>query len=264
MKNILITGAATGIGLATARFFHARGWSVGLLDIDQAALAEAAMGLGDERVWQRAVDVSDEKAVGAAVEAFAVAHDGQLHCLFNNAGVLAMGRFEELAPEQHRRMVMVNVLGVIHCCYAAFPFLRQTPGAHVISMGSASALYGVPQLASYSASKFAVRGLTEALNLEWAEHGITVTDIMPPFVNTGMLRNHPDHPPIVGRMGIDLSPEQVAEAVWASLGSHRVHRPVGLRFAATFWSEQFLPRALARAIMAWLSRPAGRDDGQRS
>src|SRR5690554_2626786 len=186
MKNILITGAGSGIGLATARLFHERGWTVGLLELDPAALEAAAAQLGSERVWQRAVDVTDAAALKAAIDAFAEAQAGRLHCLFNCAGLLDIGRFEDVDLARHERMMRVNVLGVLNGCHAAFPYLKATPGARVVNMSSASALYGVPQFASYSASKFAVRGLTEALNLEWAEHDITVSDIMPPFVSTNM------------------------------------------------------------------------------
>lgn len=254
MQNILITGAGAGIGRATAQLFHRRGWSVGLVDRDATGLASLAEELGPARVWQRVVDVTDYGAVAAAVGAFADAHGGRLHCLFNSAGVLEIGRFERVEPAQHERTVAINVLGTMHCCHAAFPFLRDTPGARVVNMSSASALYGVPHFASYSASKFAVRGLTEALNLEWAAHDITVTDIMPPFVNTGMLRSQTDHPPILGRMGDTLPPEQVADVVWAAQTSRRVHRPVGLRFAATLWLSQFAPTAVLRSVMALLSR----------
>lgn len=254
MQNILITGAGAGIGRATARLFHARGWSVGLVDRDAASVAGLAEELGPSRVWQRVADVTDYDAVAAAVAAFAEVHDGRLHCLFNSAGVLEIGRFDHIEPAQHERTVAINVLGTMHCCHAAFPFLRGTPGARVVNMSSASALYGVPHFASYSASKSAVRGLTEALNLEWVEHGITVIDIMPPFVNTGMLRSQTNQPPILDRMGDTLSPEQVAAAVWAAQTSRKVHRPVGLRFAVTLWLSQFAPTAVLRSVMALLSR----------
>lgn len=255
MKNILITGAGSGIGLATARLFHERGWTVGLLELDPAALEAAAAQLGSERVWQQTVDVTDAAALKAAIDAFAEAQAGRLHCLFNCAGLLDIGRFEDVDLARHERMMRVNVLGVLNGCHAAFPYLKATPGARIVNMSSASALYGVPQFASYSASKFAVRGLTEALNLEWAEHDITVSDIMPPFVSTNMLRSQAERPPILDRMGGHLAPEQVAAAVWAAQRSRTVHRPVGLRFATTLWSSQIAPSALVRAIMGWLSRP---------
>jgi len=184
MNNMLISGAASGIGAATARLFHARGWRVGLLDVDEGALAALAAELGG--AWYAPLDVVDAAAVQAAVAEFCAQGGGQLRLLFNAAGILRTGAFVDIELEQHTRLVQINVLGVLNLCHAAFAYLKATPGAQVINMGSASALYGVPQLASYSASKFAVRGLTEALELEWREYGIRVGDLMPP------VRRHAD------------------------------------------------------------------------
>lgn len=198
MQNILISGAASGIGAASARLFHRRGWRVGLLDID----AEALRGLAAELpgAWQRAVDVSEPDAVGEALAQFCA--DGRLRLLFNCAGILRFGRFEEVALEDHARLLAINLQGVLNCCHAAFPFLRATPQAQVLNMGSASGLYGVPEMAVYSASKFAVRGLTEALELEWRRHGIRVADLMPPFVRTPMVAGQTYRPPVLRRLGL--------------------------------------------------------------
>jgi short-subunit dehydrogenase len=122
-------------------------------------------------------------------------------------------------------------------------------------MSSASALYGVPHLASYSASKFAVRGLTEALDLEWRRHGIRVQDLMPPFVNTGMVNKQAFEAPVVRRMGVKLSADDVARAAFDTLqGDPRVHVPVGLPFRFTVLLEKVMPQRATRALMAWLSR----------
>ena len=160
MNNMLISGAASGIGAATARLFHARGWRVGLLDVDEGALAALAAELGG--AWHAPLDVVDAAAAQAAVTEFCTQGGGQLRLLFNGAGILRTGAFVDIELEQHTRLVQINVLGVLNLCHAAFAYLKATPGAQVINMGSASALYGVPQLASYSASKFAVREIGRA------------------------------------------------------------------------------------------------------
>ena len=95
MQTILITGAASGIGAATARLFHARGWAVGLLDRDGEALQRLADELAG--AWFAAVDVCDEPAVQQALADFCGAHGGQLHVLFNGAGILRCGPFEQLS-----------------------------------------------------------------------------------------------------------------------------------------------------------------------
>ncbi|MFV9682751.1 SDR family oxidoreductase [Pseudomonas sp. NY15367] len=252
MNNMLISGAASGIGAATARLFHARGWRVGLLDVDEGALAALAAELGG--AWHAPLDVVDAAAVQAAVAEFCAQGGGQLRLLFNAAGILRTGAFVDIELEQHTRLVQINVLGVLNLCHAAFAYLKATPGAQVINMGSASALYGVPQLASYSASKFAVRGLTEALELEWREHGIRVGDLMPPFVDTPMVRSQAQRPAVMQRLGVRLEAEQIAAAAWKQAHASAVHRPVGLQFGVLFNLGQITPGWINRLLMAWLSR----------
>lgn len=252
MKNILITGAASGIGAATARLFHAQGWQVGLLDISHQALAELAAELGN--VWHAELDVTDPAAVRLALADFCAVHNGQLRLLFNCAGILRCGHFEQVELAEHARILQINVQGVLNMTHAAFAYLQATPEAQVINMGSASGLYGVPHLASYSASKFAVRGLTEALELEWAKYGIRVGDLMPPFVSTPMLSSQTFQPPVMRRLGVRLKAEDVAAAVWRQAQSPLLHRPISLQFKLLYWSGQLTPAWISRRIMAWLSR----------
>lgn len=252
MDSILITGAASGIGAASARIFRARGWRVGLLDMNGEALQRLAGELGD--AWWRELDVTDATAVRDAVADFAGSGDGRLRLLFNCAGVLRFGRFEEIPVADHARLLAINVQGLLNCCHAAFAYLKATPGAQVLNMGSASGLYGVPEMASYSASKFAVRGLTEALELEWRRHGIRVADLMPPFVRTPMVAGQSYEPPVLRRLGLRLVAEDIAEAAWRQAHARGVHRPIGALFKALYWSGQMSPPALNRWVMAWLSR----------
>ncbi|MGP0175252.1 SDR family oxidoreductase [Pseudomonas sp. NCHU5208] len=252
MNNILITGAASGIGAATARLFHARGWQVGLLDVDGAALASLAAELGG--AWYRALDVTDVTAAEQAIGEFCALQQGRLRLLFNCAGILRTGAFEQIALQEHLRMLQINVLGLLAFTHLAFPYLKATSDAQVLNMGSASGLYGVPLMASYSASKFAVRGLSEALELEWRAHGIRVGDLMPPFVDTPMVASQAQRPPIIRRMGVHLLAEHIAEAAWQQTQVNRVHRPVGVQFRLLHALGQVTPAFITRALMAWLSR----------
>lgn len=254
MKAIFITGAGAGIGAATARRFHAAGWSVGLVDVNEMAVATLAAELG-ERVWWRTLDVTDSNRVHAAIEAFAGEHGGYLHVLFNCAGILRTGAFEKISPGQHKGIIDINVTGLINVTHAAFRFLRATPGAMVVNMSSASAVYGVPDLASYSASKFAVRGLTEALEIEWQKYDIRVLDIMPPFVRTAMVAQNQS--PVIDRLGVGLDANDIADAVWHAVrkgNAGAVHRPVGLQFRATMLAAKLTPSGLTRGLMRFLSR----------
>ena len=252
MNTILITGAASGIGAATARLFHGKGWQVGLLDNNPQALAELSTEL--DNAWHAALDVTDAQAAERAVQAFCNQYNGQLRLLFNGAGILHCGHFEDIDLAEHARILQINVQGLLNMTHVAFPFLRATANAQVINMGSASGMYGVPHLASYSASKFAVRGLTEALDLEWAKHGIRVADLMPPFVSTPMLSNQRFQAPVMRRMGVNLEAETVAQVAWAQTQSRAVHRPISLQFKLLYWSGQLTPAWMTRRLMAWLSR----------
>ncbi|OEC36528.1 NADP-dependent 3-hydroxy acid dehydrogenase YdfG [Pseudomonas cuatrocienegasensis] len=253
MQTILITGAASGIGAATARLFHARGWAVGLLDRD----GEALQCLADELVgaWFAAVDVCDEPAVQQALADFCGAHGGHLHVLFNGAGILRCGPFEQISLADQLLTVQINISGLLTVTHCAFAYLQATPQAQVINMGSASALYGVPQMATYSASKCAVRGFTEALELEWAVHGIRVGSLMPPFVNTPMVTGQGSRPPVMRRLGVHLDAEDIALAAWQQAQAPKVHRPISLQFGLLYWADQFSPSLLSRWVMRWLSRP---------
>ena len=186
--TVFITGAAAGIGRATAALFARRGYRVGAYDVDPAGLAT----LGEEvrarggDISTGELDVTDAEGWSARLAEF-TGESRRLDILVNNAGVLSSGPFEDIPLQRQRRIVEINVTGTLFGMHTAFPYLRDTAGAQVVNMCSASAMYGQPELATYSATKFAVRGLTEALDLEWRRHGIRVLDIWPLFVATAMV-----------------------------------------------------------------------------
>ncbi len=251
MKSILITGAASGIGKATAELFAAKGWFVGLYDLNDKNLPEIARLLGGNACWQR-LDVTSRDSVKSALKQFTAQTSGKIGVLFNSAGVAHFGRFMSLSAEAHQQTVAVNVQGVINCAYAAFPWLKETPGARMISMSSASAVYGTPDFASYSATKFAVKALTEALNVEWQPHGIRVSDILPPFVDTPMVRNNPQMKSM-DRLGVQLNAEQVAKIVWKAAHSTRIHWPVGLQFKLLYQLSGILPTRVNHALVKFIA-----------
>lgn len=248
--GIFITGAASGIGMATARLFHARGWRVGLTDVAEPPLEKLSQQLGG--AWHRVVDVTDAAALKAAVHDFAAG--GGMSVMFNCAGIMLVEHFEAIAPSAHARMVAINVTGVINGCHAAFEVLRGVPGATILNMSSASAVYGVPHFAVYAATKFAVRGLTEGLELEWRDHGIRVCDLMPSFVRTPMVAGQGFAAPALRRLGVNLSPEAIAAAAWKHVHGRRVHRTIGGLFRTLYWIGQFTPPFVSRAVMSWVSR----------
>jgi len=221
--TIFITGAASGIGRETARLFARHGWRVGAADLDEMGLASLAGELGPERCQTGRLDVRDAAAYKARLDAFAAWTGNRLDVLFNCAGIMTMSPFEETPLAVHQRTVEVNILGVLNGIHTAFPLLKATPGAHIVTMCSASALYGVPDLATYSASKFFIRGLTEGLSIEFEKHGITVTDLMPLYVDTPMVRTQTYHAGSLKTFGAKLTPQQIAELVWKAAHGKKVH-----------------------------------------
>lgn len=254
---IFITGAAAGIGRATAELFASRGWFVGLYDVDQSALQTLAQQLGPTQCIAAKLDTTDASAFETALADFFKASGGRLDVLFNNAGIAAVDAFENIPLAKHHQVVDVNLKGVINGCYAALPYLKQTPGARVISMSSASAIYGAPSFAVYSATKFAVRGLTEALNIEWQRHGIFVTDLMPLFVKTPMVSQFETQPKSLSLLGANLTPQDIAAKVWRAATAPRwrvpVHQLPGAQTFLMWVSQKLLPSRLNRAFMHFLS-----------
>jgi short-subunit dehydrogenase len=188
--------------------------------------------------------------------------EDRLDLLVNNAGLLAAGPFVDTDLDRHRALVDVNVLGTINGAHTAFPYLKNADRPVLLNLGSASAIYGQPDLATYSATKFAVRGLTEALELEWAEHGIAVLDLWPLFVNTGMVRGVSIG--AIQSFGVRLNETDVAAAAVAAVDRsvkarnrrwpRNVHRAVGIQARALAATAQISPNWANRLLTERLTR----------
>ncbi len=248
MKTVFITGAAHGIGLATAQRFAAQGWFVGLYDINREALENLLASDDFPNACGEYCDVTERASIEAALAHFSEHTNGRMNVLVNNAGLLSSGKFEAIDYKAHDAIIDVNIKGLTNVAHAAFPILQQTPGAVLVNLCSVSSVYGIPKLAVYSASKFYVNGLTEALNIEWAPHDIRVTSVKPPVVNTAM--GHQLDPSLTQKMAIDMEPEQVAEAIQLAVEGNKVGYVLGT--SARLWAllDKFLPQSGRR----WLTR----------
>lgn len=244
--RVFITGAASGIGRATAQLFAARGWQVGICDRDTAALAVVGRELGTDAARAFPCDVRDADALRAALTSFCGGAAGRLDLLVNNAGVLRVGPFEEMPPADHRELIEVNSRGVVEALLAAYPMLRGARG-RVVNLCSASAEYGTPDFATYSASKMFVRGLSEALDIEWRRHGIRIACVIPAFVATPMIAGR--HSPAMDRLGVRLTAEDVAEVVWRAAHGRRLMWHVGARYRWLRALSKPLPGSIKRAMM---------------
>src|ERR1700731_498271 len=191
-KAIFITGAASGMGRETAKLFAAKGWFIGAFDINDDGLKTLEQELGSDNCFVRRLDVTSKPDFDAAIAAFSEETGGRMDVLFSNAGIGESGWFEDIPFEAALRVVQVNLIGVIASVYSALPLLKSTPNSLCFITSSSSATYGMPRIAVYSATKHAVKGLTEALSVEFARHGVRVADVLPGLIDTNILRATPN------------------------------------------------------------------------
>lgn len=198
-KHAVVTGGARGIGFAIASRLLEKGCSVSIWDLDSRSLEEARDRLEafvsrlsfsgtTPRILTRICDVTSPAEVHEAAQKD-LADFGEVEILINNAGYLAPGNFLDQPPDRWIKTLEVNVHGLIHTIYEFLPRMYQRDQGHIVNISSAAGLLGVPGLAVYSASKWAVWGLTEALRQEaWnlGKRGVRFSSIHPSYVATGL------------------------------------------------------------------------------
>jgi NAD(P)-dependent dehydrogenase (short-subunit alcohol dehydrogenase family) len=237
-RNAFITGAASGIGRATARLFAGHGWHVAAADLSGEGLTALRDELGESSCHTWKLDVTDKAAFDSVIDEVSTLTGGRLDLLFNNAGIGAAGSFEDIPFEKTLQVVQVNFVGVLNGIHAALPLLKSTPNSLCFSTSSSAATYGAPGLAVYSATKFAVKGLTEALAVELSRCDVRVADVLPGLIDTNILVETPlfvngkavatgertigANAPSEGPFRL-IGPEAVAEAVWSAYHGDRLH-----------------------------------------
>jgi NAD(P)-dependent dehydrogenase (short-subunit alcohol dehydrogenase family) len=256
-KTIFITGAASGIGLASARRFAAEGWFVGLSDIDAAGLNAALTAIGPDNGATYKLDVRDREAWDNALGDFGKLTGGKLDALLNNAGIARFGNLEALSEADCDLQIDINIRGVIHGARAGLGLLKAGRG-RLINVASCAGLYGSPKLAVYSATKFAVRGLSEALDVEYAAHGVSVACVMPwfvetPILNAGASGSNESMSDALKKGGLEVYPvEDAAEVVFKSATGKDLHYFVGKRARQMRFATNFMPGSVRKQLR---SRP---------
>ncbi|MBS9534020.1 SDR family oxidoreductase [Mycobacterium sp. M1] len=274
-KRCFITGAASGIGRATALRLASLGAELYLTDRDADGLAQTvadAVALGAAVPEHRALDISDYEAV-AAFAADIHAHHPAMDVVMNIAGISAWGTVDRLTHEQWRKLIDINLMGPIHVIETFIPpMMAARRGGHLVNVSSAAGLLGMPWHAAYSASKYGLRGVSEVLRFDLARHRIGVSVVVPGAVKTGLVntveiagvdRDDPQVQKWVDRFaGHAVSPERAAEKILAGVvrNHYLIYTSGDIRAFYAFKRLAWLPYSAAmrriNVLFARALRPA--------
>lgn len=187
-RTAVVTGAASGIGRAVAVSLARRGCHLALADLDEVGMTETAKMIRDVRVSQHRLDVADQMAVSEFPAVVAAEHGG-VDVLVNNAGVAVGGTFEQVSETDFEWLFEINFWGVVRMTRAFLPLLRASADARVVNVSSVYGIVAPPEQTAYSASKFAVRGFSEALRHELEGSAIGVSVVHPGGIATSIVKN---------------------------------------------------------------------------
>ncbi|MEZ0364101.1 SDR family oxidoreductase [Mycobacterium sp. pUA109] len=250
-KTIAITGAARGIGLATAKALLGRGARVVIGDRDLDVLEKTITdisGLGP--VSGHPLDVTDRESFAAFLDKARADGGGHIDVLINNAGVMPIGPFLQQSQQSIRSAIEVNFYGVLNGCQLVLPDMVKRRSGHIINIASMSGMIPVPGQVVYVGAKFAVVGLSTALADEFAPHGVDVTVVMPPFTNTELISGTK-----TTAASKPVEPEEIAAAIVKALDKPKTHVsvPTPIRFTAAL-ASMLGPRG-----RRWMNKRLGLD-----
>ena len=224
-KRAAITGASSGIGEATALALAAEGSTVALAARRKDRLDDLVKRIEAEGGTAHAheVDITDEQAARGFVEG-AAEEMGGLEIMVNNAGLMLLGPIEGTDTEQWRRMIDVNLLGLLYCTHAALPLMREQGEGHIVNVSSIAGRRASFGSAVYNLTKFGVTGFSEALRQEALNSGVRVTIVEPGFVETELLEHNSSYvveaaEKLKADMGEVLRAEDIADAIVHALAA---------------------------------------------
>jgi 3-dehydrosphinganine reductase len=253
--HALVTGGSSGIGLAIATALSRLGCHVHIAArradvLDRARRAIEAERLhATQQIRAYSHDVASCSDVAALFDALRAQH-AEPAIVVNSAGVTWPGHFEDIPVEAFERVMRVNYLGTVHVLKEAVPGMKARGGGHILNIGSVAALVGVFGLSAYSASKFAVRGLTACLRSELKPHGIAVSLLCPPNTDTPMLAEEaittPDETAALAATSGVMTAGQVAQAALRGMRRGRAVIVPGLESRLTAVAERLVPGFVER------------------
>lgn len=249
-KVVLITGAARGIGAATARRLHRRGARVALVGLEPALLKALAAELGEGAAWFES-DVSDPQALRRAITA-AAKHFGGIDVVIANAGICELVPLAEASPRQVVRTLDVNLLGVWHTLHAALPYVIEREG-YVLNVASMAALTHGPLMGAYAASKAAVEALTDSLRVEMSTRGVAVGCAYFAMIDTDLARTGLAHPAAAALA--DMMPSFLRTPASLDAAVDVIERGIRRR-AARIWAPPWLGaflllRGVVQPLLEW-------------
>lgn len=262
----VITGGASGIGFATASQLAQKGCALALVDVSAEGLELAARSdaLQGAQVSTHVVDVADAEQM-AALPAAVVERHGAAHILVNNAGVTVAATFEDQTLDDLQWIVGINLWGVLHGCKFFLPELMKQDEAHIVNVSSMFGFLGVPTQSTYCATKFAVRGFSEALWAELRKTNVGVTSIHPGGVDTSIARTSRSYDDALRDAATDAlarsrPPSAVARKIVASIERNRLRAIVGREAYVAEWLKRLMPVLTHRLLARRVERFTGVDD----
>jgi NADP-dependent 3-hydroxy acid dehydrogenase YdfG len=261
-KVAAITGAGSGMGRALAVELASRGCAVAIADIGRAALneTESMLSRAGVKVSTHVVDVADRAAMEQFAADVARIH-GKVNLVFNNAGVSVTNTVEKLSYDDFEWLMNINFWGVVHGTKAFLPYLRQVDEAHIVNTSSIFGVVAFPSQGAYNASKFAVRGFTEALRQELADTHIGVSCVQPGGVKTNIVKTSryyatdneaPTKEEVTKTFEelAALTPHDAALQILRGVEANRGRVLVGRDAKLLAWMQRLFPESYARRLGA--------------